>query len=182
MFIEILGARNFEKFDFELLCKDVKSTFNLDVVFRKTVIDFGATFDANRFQYNSTQILHLLLNSGKIQNNSKAIILTDLDLFVPILTYVFGEAELNGNSAIASSHRLHNEYYGLPKNEQLLQTRITKEIIHELGHTFGLIHCSDYRCVMHSSTYVEDIDLKDSSLCISCKSQVETYIGNYKGK
>ncbi|MDI6804710.1 MAG: archaemetzincin family Zn-dependent metalloprotease [Bacteroidota bacterium] len=178
MFVEILGARNFEKLDVGLLCIEVKSAFNLEVSFRKAVMDFGATFDANRLQYNSTQILHLLLNSGKIQNDSKAIILTDLDLFVPILTYVFGEAELNGRAAIASSHRLHNEYYGLPKNEPLLQTRTTKEIIHELGHTFGLIHCKDYMCVMHSSTYVEDIDLKKASLCISCKDKLEILDGN----
>lgn len=175
MFIEILGARNFDTLDVALLCKNVKAAFSLEVSFRKVVIDFGATFDANRHQYNSTQILHLLINSGKIQNDSKTIILTDLDLFVPILTYVFGEAELNGRAAIASSHRLHNEYYGLPKNEQLLQTRISKEVIHELGHTFGLLHCKDYKCVMHSSTYVEDIDLKESNLCINCKGKLEFY-------
>ncbi len=172
MFIEILGARNFEKIDVGLLCKDVKSAFNLEVTFRKIVIDFGVTFDAKRIQYNSTQILHLLLNSGKIKNDSKAIILTDLDLFVPILTYVFGEAELYGRVAIASSHRLHNEYYGLPENHSLLQTRITKEVIHELGHTFGLIHCRDFKCVMHSSSYVEDIDLKEASFCIICKRKL----------
>lgn len=172
MFIEILGARNFEKLDVGLLCKEVKSAFNLEVSFRKAVLDFGATFDANHIQYNSTQILQLLLNSNKIQNDSKAIILTDLDLFVPILTYVFGEAELNGRAAVASSHRLHSEYYGLPKNEQLLQTRITKEVIHELGHTFGLIHCKDYKCVMHSSTYVEDIDYKEFTFCESCKNEL----------
>lgn len=179
MFIEILGARNYEKLDIASLCVDVKSAFNLEVSFRKTAIDFGATFDAIRHQYNSTLILHLLLNSGKIQNETKTIILTDLDLFVPILTYVFGEAELNGRAAIASSHRLHNEYYGLPKNEKLHQTRITKEVIHELGHTFGLLHCKDYECVMHSSTYVEDIDLKGSSLCISCNEKLEFYKCNH---
>lgn len=171
MFIEILGARYYEKFDVGLLCKDVKSAFNLDVTFRKTVIDFGFTFDANRIQYNSTQILNILLKSDKIKKDTKAILLTDLDLFVPIMTHVFGEAELNGRVAVVSSHRLHTEYYGLPQNIDLLQERITKEIIHELGHTFGLLHCKYADCVMKSSTYVEDVDMKGMNFCNSCKSQ-----------
>lgn len=171
MYIDILGARYFDNLDIESICMDVKATLKLDVFFRKMVIDFGSTFDANRLQYNSTQILHILLKSDKIKKDSKAILLTDLDLFVPILTHVFGEAELNGRVAVVSSHRLHSEYYGLPKNIGLLQERITKEIIHELGHTFGLLHCKYSNCVMQSSTYVEDIDLKGMNFCNSCKSQ-----------
>ena len=31
--------------------------------------------------------------------------------------------------------------YGLKKNEALLLSRAIKEVIHELGHNFGLIHC-----------------------------------------
>lgn len=172
MYIDILGARYYDNLDIESICINVKSAFNLEVLFKKTVLDFGITFDANRLQYNSTQILQILLNSGKIKNDSKTILLTDLDLFVSILTHVFGEAELNGRVAVASSHRLHSEYYGLPKNIDLLQERITKEIIHELGHTFGLLHCKYSNCVMQSSTYVEDIDLKGMALCNSCKSQI----------
>lgn len=171
MYIDILGARYFDNLDIESICMDVKAAFNYEVIFRKTVFDFGLTFDANRLQYNSTQILHILLRSDKIKNDSKAILLTDLDLFVPILTHVFGEAELNGRVAVVSSHRLHSEYYGLPKNIGLIQERITKEIIHELGHTFGLLHCKYADCVMQSSTYVEDVDLKGMNFCNSCKSQ-----------
>jgi archaemetzincin len=172
MYIDILGARYFDNLDIESICMDVKAAFNLEVIFRKIVLDYGITFDANRLQYSSTQILQLLLKSDKIKNDSKAIVLTDLDLFVPILTHVFGEAELNGRVAVVSSHRLHSEYYGLPKNIGLLRERITKEVIHELGHTFGLLHCHYSNCVMQSSTYVEDIDLKGMDFCNSCKNQI----------
>jgi archaemetzincin len=68
---------------------------------------------------------------------------------------------------------LRNEHYGLAADENLLLSRLIKEVIHELGHTFGLIHCHAPDCVMRSSTYVEDIDQKGQSLCMSCKSLVK---------
>lgn len=170
MHIEILLARHNGNINIVNLCNTVSNVFNLEVQFKKIVLDFGIAFDSSRLQYNSTKLLELAINSGKLYNDRKSIIITDLDLFVPVLTYVFGEAELNGRAAIASSHRLHNEYYGLPRNDQILQSRMEKEIIHELGHTFGLIHCAENSCVMHSSSYVEDIDLKLPDFCESCKS------------
>jgi predicted Zn-dependent protease len=121
---------------------------------------------------DNTVLISLLKKvTGTNYANDKFMVITDLDLFVPILTYVFGEAEFNGNFGVVSSHRLHHEYYGLRENEFLLQTRIQKETIHGLGHNFGMIHCSNSKCVMHSSTYVEDIDNKDVLFCDSCKNQ-----------
>ena len=96
-----------------------------------------------------------------------------VDIFTPILTFLFGEAQLGGNGAIVSTHRLHNEFYGLPGDDDLLYARTLKEVLHELGHTMGLIHCQYYECVMHFSTYVEDIDLKKSQFCPVCKNKLE---------
>jgi archaemetzincin len=67
---------------------------------------------------------------------------------------------------------LRPEYYGLPADRVVLENRIEKEAIHEVGHTFGLLHCIDPTCVMHSSTYAEDIDLKSSSPCQRCLFQL----------
>ena len=96
----------------------------------------------------------------------------DVDLFIPILTYIFGQAYLNGRAGIASVYRLRNERYGMKKDEKLLVDRFRKEVIHELGHAFGLIHCHDQTCVMRSSTYVEDIDQKSNHLCNKCSAQI----------
>ncbi|MBU2635784.1 MAG: archaemetzincin family Zn-dependent metalloprotease [Bacteroidetes bacterium] len=172
MDIAILGFRFYKGLNIKSLCENASSIFSLNVSFTNGVLDVGLAYDSIRGQYNSTLLLNLLKQSKIKSYASKIIGLTDLDLFVPILTYVFGEAELNGQAAVVSSHRLHNEFYGLPKDDSLLQNRILKEIMHELGHTLGLIHCSDNKCVMHSSTYVEDIDLKDNSLCESCKKLI----------
>ena len=61
--------------------------------------------------------------------------LTELDLYIPVLTYVFGEAQLAGDSALVSAHRLRQEFYGMPANRRLLDERLLKESLHELGHT-----------------------------------------------
>jgi archaemetzincin len=95
--------------------------------------------------------------------------LFSVDLFIPILTFIFGQAYLNGRTGIVSVYRLSNERYGMSANEEILKERLMKEIIHELGHMFGLVHCSNPLCVMRSSTYVEDIDQKNHRLCDKCE-------------
>jgi archaemetzincin len=74
---------------------------------------------------------------------------------------------------VLSSHRLRQEFYGLPRDPELFRQRLIKEAIHELGHTLNLAHCDDYRCVMASSHAVEWIDLKDSVLCATCRAAVK---------
>ena len=135
-------------------------------------LDLDAAFAAERRQYHSTLLLAGLLRHLP-DPGSKIVGLTSVDLFIPVLTFVFGQAQLDGSGAVISTHRLHTDYYGLPLDEGLLLERSIKEAVHELGHTFGLVHCADYRCVMHAATYVEDVDLKDSVLCPACRTAVD---------
>ena len=93
---------------------------------------------------------------------------TQLDLYIPILTFVFGEAQLGGGSAVVSYHRLQQEFYGLPEDMDVLANRLLIEAVHELGHTLRLTHCHDYRCAMAPSHAVEWIDIKDSGFCEDC--------------
>lgn len=97
-----------------------------------------------------------------------------MDLYVPVLTFVFGEAQVEGKVAIVSNYRLRDELYGLPKNPEQLKERLEKEAIHELGHTFGLVHCREPSCVMYSYTYAEEIDFKSKDPCKTCVSLLES--------
>jgi archaemetzincin len=128
-------------------------------------------FNPARRQYCSTDILAELA-ARPAPPASKLLAITSSDLFIPILTFVFGEAQMNGTCAVVSTFRLHQEFYGLPPDSELLQSRLIKEAVHELGHTLGIAHCEDYNCVMAPSHAVEWIDLKKTALCEACRSAV----------
>jgi archaemetzincin len=131
-------------------------------------IDPRPMYHSERNQYHSTELLQKLVHA----NGGQSILLgiTDVDLFIPILTFVFGEAQLGGSAAVISHHRLHQEFYGLPADETLLRERVVKEAIHEVGHVAGLTHCQDYDCVMAASHSVEWLDVKGNSLCTHCRA------------
>ncbi len=157
----------------EPLKNSISRTFQLDTKIRESAIDLSSAFDPARNQYNSSLIL-LQLITNPPRDTLKILGVSDVDLCIPILTFVFGEAQLNGIGAVVSLHRLDSQYYGLPKDENLLRDRLIKEAIHELGHTFGLVHCEKPHCVMNVSTYVEDIDQKTKDFCSSCFRSIKT--------
>ncbi len=133
------------------------------------VID--TVYDFYRAQYNSTSLIRELL-SLETDSSCKILGITSVDLFVPILTYVFGEAQLEGTAAVMSTYRLDDTIYGLPQDSIKLFERSLKEATHELGHTFGLLHCRSFNCAMHASTTVDDIDVKGASLCDECLKKI----------
>jgi archaemetzincin len=128
-------------------------------------------YHAERQQYHSTEILGRM-NSYLGPECWRLLGVTGHDLYIPILTFVFGEAQMGGPAALVSTHRLHQEFYGLPPDEILLRERLLKEAVHELGHTLDLRHCDDYRCAMAASHAVEWIDLKELGMCPSCLARL----------
>jgi archaemetzincin len=149
----------------------VKREFCCEVSLKEGYLDLIEFYDPVRRQYNGTRLLNYI-EENFATDTSKSIGLFSVDLFIPILTYIFGQAFLNGRSGIASDYRLSNIRYGIAADERLLLERFSKEVIHELGHTFGLIHCHVSTCVMRSGTYVEDIDQKEESFCPACREAV----------
>jgi archaemetzincin len=95
---------------------------------------------------------------------------TGVDLTIPVLTFVFGQARLKGRSGVISTSRLHEEFYARPKNDEVVLSRVSKEAAHEVGHMLGLTHCADRNCVMHASTSLADTDIKSARLCARCDS------------
>ena len=156
----------------ETLERFVFHTFHLRTKRKEFKINLKDAFDPSRVQYNSSLILRQLIMKPPL-DAEKILGILDVDLFIPILTFVFGEAQLKGIGAAVSTHRLHNRFYGLPENSEATTDRLLKEAVHELGHTFGLIHCSQPKCVMNSSTYVENIDQKPAELCPLCQKNIK---------
>jgi archaemetzincin len=152
------------------IAEAVKKELFLDVHIKECHLDLSEFYDPSRRQYNGVKLVHEVENSFS-SDSSKTIGLFTVDLFIPILTFIFGQAFLKGRTGIASNYRLRNESYGIKTDDRLILERFIKEVIHELGHTFGLIHCHIPTCVMRSSTYVEDIDQKSTHLCLNCRNE-----------
>ena len=129
------------------------------------------SFHGERQQYHSSEILQRM-QSLLTADCWRMLGVAAVDLYIPILTFVFGEAQVGGSCAVLSTHRLRQEFYGLPSNHELFRQRLLKEAVHEVGHTLSLTHCDDYSCVMASSHAVEWIDLKGSALCGACRGAV----------
>ncbi|TSA26707.1 MAG: hypothetical protein D4R67_07305 [Bacteroidetes bacterium] len=167
--ITLISFGYFEKNILEKISKEVSQEFLIPVKVKEGYLDLSDFLDASRRQYNGTDLLKEV-DVMYATDPVKTIGLFSVDLYIPILTFIFGQAYLNGRSGISSHYRLSNERYGMKKDDVLMLERFTKEVIHELGHTFGLIHCHVPTCVMRSSTYVEDIDQKSMHLCAQCCS------------
>lgn len=125
-------------------------------------------YDAHRDQYFSTGLIKKLLHWAP-REALKILGLTPVDLFIPIMKYLIGEAQVGGRGAVVSLFRLRPEFQGRPPDRDLYQERIAKEAVHELGHTFGLTHCRDPLCVMNSSCLIGETDCKGTELCSTCQ-------------
>jgi archaemetzincin len=167
--IILISFGNFDQELLEMVANDVNQEFMVPVRRKDGNLDLSEFYDPARRQYNGTGLLKKI-DSGFATDSAKTLGLFNVDLFIPILTYIFGQAYLNGKAGIVSVFRFSNERYGIKKDDKMLVSRFRKEIIHELGHMFGLIHCNDPVCVMRSSTYVEDIDQKNHTLCPGCRA------------
>lgn len=132
-------------------------------------------FEPRRNQYYAKRIIEKL--SLELPPNCEKLIgLTDVDLCTPVLTFVYGAAQLSGNVAVVSLNRLRQEFYYLPHNDVLLVERLLKECIHELGHCYGLFHCNNSKCVMCFSNSIISIDNKEKNFCVGCKEFVDKII------
>jgi archaemetzincin len=122
--------------------------------------------DPRRGQHSSTAILHWL--APRLDTRPRLLAVTDADLFIPVLTFVYGEAQLGGRTAVVSLFRLRD-----PREAGRTAARLGKEAAHEVGHLFGLVHCPRPGCVMQRSASLHDVDAKGDRLCPDCRLRLQ---------
>jgi archaemetzincin len=139
--------------------------------------DAELAFDPARGQYSSPLMLQMALSRCP-RGSTRILLVTERDLFIPMLTFVFGQAQLGGTAAVLSVARLRQEFYDLPPDRELFRARAWKETVHEIGHTLGLTHCSDPQCVMSLACSIAQIDRKRQGLCRSCSESARQVLGS----
>ena len=90
---------------------------------------------------------------------------------------IFGLARVGGKSAVVSTFRLNRNGVATDKFEN----RLYKVIVHEYGHTVGLLHCeaSDVCPMQHANGKVNTVDDSIDALCEDCADQVS---GDVRGE
>ncbi|MCP4681038.1 MAG: zinc metallopeptidase [Desulfobacterales bacterium] len=140
---------------------------NLDVDILPPLEYPAYAYDEKRLQYDVGHILKALA-SQHFNDYAKIVGILDLDIFVPIFSYVFGEARQGGRHALVSIYRLKiNEDASIPPMALLLE-RAGKVALHELGHLYNLRHCMDRECLMHFSGELDDLDKTPLNFCRYC--------------
>ena len=171
MNLQLLPIGKLESGVLKNIAPGLADTFGMPCEILSSGLDPQFAFHSERHQYHSSELL-AHLHEVRSPESWRILGVTAVDLYIPILTFVFGEAQMGGPCAVVSLHRLRQEFYGLPADGQLLRQRLLKEAVHEIGHTVNLTHCEDYRCAMAPSHAVEWIDLKESWLCESCQGRI----------
>lgn len=138
----------------------------------------SGSFDRHRNQHNSELMLRALL-AMKPRTGDRLLGITDMDLFIPMMSFVFGQAQLGGNVAMVSLARLRQDFYGFPPDPRLAEQRLVIEALHEIGHTCGLTHCLDRSCPMSLSTSLRYLDAKGTSLCPACRIMLHEQYRTY---
>ena len=150
---------------------EIQRIYTFPTAVRSLLTDIEFAYHPNREQYHSTPILEKLARNAPA-GAVKVLALVQVDLFIPILTHVYGEAQLGGKACIVSTIRLNEGHHALNTQEPYL-SRILKEAIHELGHTFKLRHCREHTCLMHNCRNEGDVDRKSDQLCRYCNVLLE---------
>jgi archaemetzincin len=169
--IIISPIENIDACNYQLLGQEIHRTFGFQTEIKSLLQDVNFAYNPTRDQYHSTAILEKLASTSPSQAIKVAAI-TNKDLFIPILTHVYGEAQLAGKACIVSTFRLQ-EGLSVATIEKEFENRIVKEVLHELGHAFNLRHCDDKSCIMHYCRSIRDVDRKSDQLCRYCKILME---------
>lgn len=161
----------------EDIAASIKIRCGMDCVISSAMENPVYAFNESRCQYNSKLILKNMIKCCP-QDVLGFMGVTHVDMFVPILKYVFGLSQVEDRCSLISTHRLDPRFYNHEPDPDLLMARLEKTALHELGHSFGLTHCRNRRCVMYSSTRVEHTDAKQPDLCPTCLELLRWHIKN----
>ncbi|UCH88719.1 MAG: archaemetzincin family Zn-dependent metalloprotease [Thermoplasmata archaeon] len=179
--IAVLPIGDVPEEDLKDLSKGLQRNLNLEIkILPARPLPSPSAADKKQGQYDAAPFMEMVSKeAGGIKSNYLRVLgVTGEDLYTPGLNFIFGQAEISGRAAVISTVRLkYNQFWIIGKRKleprEVFVTRMIKEAVHELGHTFGLRHCERDTCVMHFSNRLEDTDHKSENYCRRCRKQIK---------
>ena len=173
MLVEIIPLGGIEAAIKREVSSALRNVYGADVSFREAKQMPHTLYDKSRGQYRAEGLLELIAHTGRAD---KIVVITNEDMYYTGRNYVFGLAYLGGKACVISTYRLKRRTqreFSNKTEQEVFVGRVRKEVIHEVGHTLGLEHCSNNRCVMSFSPTVLDVDRKEEYLCGSCRRELD---------
>ncbi|MCX7989450.1 MAG: archaemetzincin family Zn-dependent metalloprotease [Aquificaceae bacterium] len=143
------------------VAKNLREVLGFDVRFSHLLLPPSVGYDPRRKQHRGSALLEHL-SKVYYPDMLKFLALLPFDLYEEGFNFIFGLAKLGGSHALVSTYRLWSG------EERLFFERVCKEVNHELGHTFGLMHCKTPLCVMNFSNTLQEVDAKSRFFCERC--------------
>lgn len=156
--ILILPLGEIDDFVLEHIQHTLEGAFHVDVQLLKERPKPQFAYSEYRHQFSAPAIVRRIAGLAE-SDNAKILAITSFDLFAPRTNFVFGEAQIGGPASVISLYRL------LDEDKDRYLERAGKEAVHEIGHTFGLDHCEQEKCVMRFSHNISDADSKQQTFC-----------------
>lgn len=153
----------------ESLGRSISDTFHEEVTTGMGIPLPAESWNRRREQYDAEIILGSVPSPP---HDARVLAVVGVDLFARGLNFVFGTAHDAGRKAVVSLWRLRQEVYYLPHDDSLFRKRLLTEAVHELGHTYGLDHCSSSICVMRFSNTISESDVKGWKFCRNCRESL----------
>ncbi|MCX6294997.1 MAG: Zn-dependent protease [Bacteroidetes bacterium] len=156
-----------------LLKSEIEIFYTCDITILpgQNLPDFAYYKPRNRYKADS---LLKFLNMKRPKEYNLILGITNKDISTKDETHedwgIFGLGFLGGPSCVVSDFRLKKS----AKDINQLHERLIKVVLHELGHTFGLPHCSaEKSCLMEDADgTIKSVDREEKHLCESCKKKL----------
>ena len=174
--VAIMSVGSFDEELIEEVARRLSTILDLSFKVERGIKLPENAYNALRRQYISDIILQELSKVFFRRNYFRILGLTEANIYTDNLNFIFGQAIMNGCCAVVSIYMLDERNYGREEDNELLLLRTVKECVHELGHTLGLTHCKNPKCVMRFSNSISWVDYKNEDFCYVCKNKISRYL------